>query len=277
MKIFHKRKQYNGILAKEAEVMELSKEIAPDKEEFLKDVRMKYALQLLQDKNCIVFIEIVKKYQLTIAEQYDYNAFECFYVQFEYPQAREIVDRRLKDPTGKDRILWLYRLEQLMVKNLNYEQLIPVVNELWDLMERQNVKEVQYQETLYDMFNAYVRLKDEDNIIKTGERLAEVFDEDARNMRVYKKIIQIAGARQDDTMIANYAKRLLDLAALHNSYLESPWVDYELYKAYVNLNRFEEALGVLENLDKQRSQLPKIDLAKLRYFQSNIHQKIGRS
>jgi hypothetical protein len=140
------------------------------------------------------------------------------------------------------------------------------------MVKRDKSKIIAYHETLYNLFFAYVFTNNEDKIIETGIAINEKFHKDARNIKVFKKMIQIAQNRLDTSMVLIYGNKLKELAKIYNIYMESPWVDYALFKAYMELLDLTNALKTLDELYEVRNKVPKLSIARIKYMQSTIYR-----
>jgi len=276
MKIFFKLKKYSAILANIKKIEELSKEVAPDKETFLNEIKMKYVISLLEAKQCNVFVQVIESYKLEVPRSMDNMAYECFYQQFIYKKAREIVDRQLISSADNNKILWTYRLIQILIKNLDYNNMILAIEDLLDMVKINHIDNIKYKETIYDLFFAYAYNKDEDIMIGLAKQIEKDFKDDIRNIRVFKKITQSAIDRLDDRIIILYGEKIKNLQNIHKDYLESPWIDFSLYKAYLNIGDYEKSLEVLNNLFDIRGNVKKLSISKIKYMQSDIYRKMRK-
>ena len=277
MQIYYKREMYSEVLANETEINELTEDVAIDKVDFLHHVKNDYALHLLTNKYCEIYARTVERYELVIGAEHDNESFKCMFSQFRYDAARVIVDRRLSNPDEDNKLLWLYRLSQLFVKHLDYENMVYVITDLLDITKEMNIENAKYQETIYDLFFAYDKLRDEDNVLIIGTQIEQTYKNDIRNIRVFKTMMQIAEANLDTSLMIFYGDKIIALQKLYKSYIESPWVDFVLVKSYSEYKEYEQALTILDNLGLIYKKVPSINIAKVRYLQSDIYRKMGDS
>ena len=274
MKIFFKHNKYSEILAQKKQIEALNKEIAPDKEKFLNEAKMLYIVSLLNNKECGVFVQMVEKYKLEAPRNLDDHAYTCFYEQFRYKKARIVIDRQLTSGNDNDKTLWTYRLTQVLIKNLDYDNMTLAIEDLLDLIKVKKIKNKKYEETIYDLFSAYAHNKDEGMMIDLAKQIEQKFKDDIRNIKVFKAIVQLSIKKLDDKMTILYGKKIKRLSKTYDYYLESPWIDYSLYKAYLSMGNYKEALNTLNNLIKIKDKLKNLSISKVKYMQSDIYNKL---
>jgi tetratricopeptide (TPR) repeat protein len=264
-------KKYRDALALEDELLRIPEDEAPNKNEIIKDIATELTKESL-DKECFLSVELIKKYDVKLNEDYDKKVYKCYYQSFSYQDAIDIGKKYLKSSDLDTKLLWLYNTEKALFKKGDYNQVLAIAKDILALSD--TLKTSDYNDVYYDLFEVYSRVNDFDTLVDLLGKIEKNFPMKLENIKVYKKIILLAQTRRDSFMVIDYARKLMEIQKRYNISQESPWIESVAIDTYLSLDRLEQALSV----SKEAIENPKIndsDKAKILYSQAKIYQKMG--
>ena len=81
-------------------------------------------------------------------------------------------------------------------------------------------------------------------------------------------------SKKDNTIIIKYAKDVILIQEKSNSFTQSPYVEFTLYAAYIDIEDFNKALETIKSLNNV--ELNKKDKARQQYLLGSVYTKLWR-
>jgi len=254
IKTLYKLKRYQEILDLEKEIMTLPDNLFKQKDEFLREVALNYAKELL-DKDCAKAIEIIKKYKLDLIND---KVYKCAMKIKDCKFASAICNKFLNNPDDKVFVKWMKRKIEALWCLRDYKNIVKAVDDLCQ------IETDCYKYKVYKFF-ALWNLGKYKEALKVAKEL-EKYDK-FKNAEVYIKIVNLALQNKDYLLAATYAKKIISLQEKYKTYPYSPFVDF-IYAKYTKNKK--EAIKVLKNL------LPRVkgeDKARAYFMLANLTGK----
>lgn len=270
-KLMLKEKMYSDILQIKDDILNLDDDYK-DKEEIVKDAAYGLMKDSLKAKQCDIVLDIQKDYNITVEEKFDDGLYECFYMANDFEKAKNIVLKHIDTKDIASKREWLYKLLKVDFMLHRYKDVIDESKDLISLID--NIQNSAYKDVYRYMFDSYGMLKDYDGMLDTITKIENIFGVDPKDIDRYVDMINLGVAKNDDNIIIKYAKKLYDLQNKINSYAQSPFVEFALYQAYMNKERYNEAYQVIKSLDKLK--LKNNVRARQKYLLGEVLTKLWR-
>ena len=239
-KLLFKLKKYGEIFKFINKLQNISKDIFPDKKEFLSKIKKLYFIKLLNEQKCDKAITVMKEYNVSVSKKYDNKIYNCAMETLNYETASVVCNKYLDSPDDKIFIKWMQRKIEVLYRQNDYKDLVSAVDDLCAVK-----KKGCYKYQLYKFF-ALWNLKEYKKALKVTMKLDK--KKDIRNTDAYINIVRWAIENKDFLLAATYAKKIIDLQDFFKTYPYSPFVDFVYAKYSKNKN---EAVKVLKSLLKR--------------------------
>lgn len=132
------------------------------------------------------------------------------------------------------------------------------------------------QKASYDalkyIFFSYLRKNNLDKALEIAKTIAKERQGDLRNSDIYNAIVREATFSQDDLLLSEYAKKVIELQEKYKKYVQTPSVEFSYINALKRLNRDKEALKVAQKLVTQKIEAK--ELTKAYYYIAEISLKL---
>jgi len=234
-KILAKLKKYDEILKMEDKLKTISKDIFPNKDEFLQKVKKEYVIELLNKNNCLKAVNIIDKYHLKLDKKFDDKIYKCAMNAMDYNLASIVCNKYLDSPDDKVFVKWMERKIESLYKMQDYKNVITAIDDLCQ------VEKNCHKYKIYKFF-ALWNLGDYKEALKVANSIKK---RDIKNADVYIKIVKWAVENKDYLLAATFAKKIIDLQNYFKVYPYSPFVEFVYSKYTKNKN---EAIKVLKNV-----------------------------
>ena len=236
--ILRKLKKYDEILKMEEKLKNISKDIFPDKEKFLNDVKKEYVIELLNKNKCVKAVNLIEKYHIKLDKKYDDKIYKCAMKAMDYELASRICNKYLDSPDDKIFIKWIKRKIEALKGLRDYKNLVIAIDDLCDVYKKCHKYKLYKFFALWNL-GEYKKALKVANSIKT---------KDIKNADVYIKIVKWAIQNKNYLLAATFAKKIIDLQNEFKAYPYSPFVDF-VYAKYSQNKK--EAIKILKNLLKR--------------------------
>jgi tetratricopeptide (TPR) repeat protein len=104
--------------------------------------------------------------------------------------------------------------------------------------------------------------------------IEKVFGKNYKDIDRYVAMITIADKLKDDNLVIKYATIIMDTQKESDSFVQSPFVEFTLYQAYINKEDNNGALNVIKSLENIK--LKDSDRARQKYLLGSIYSKLWR-
>ena len=273
VKLMLKKRMYSDILQLKEKIAKLDSEIYKDKDELIKQAALGLMENALQNRECQVVLDIQKDYNVTVSSKWDFGLYDCFVKAADFIKAKQIAKRNLNTKDIELKKEWLYRYAKVAFETGNYSEAIDVAKDLLTLAN--DIKKSKYKDIYRLLFDAYDRLGDFDGMVRTIQKIEELFGLSYKDIDRYVDMINVGVAKKDDNIIIKYGKKLYDLQRRIGSHAQSPFVEFALYQAYMNKGEYKKALQVISSLDNVK--LSKKDRARQKYLKGAVLEKLWRN
>ncbi len=264
--------QYNDILAMKEQVLRLDADIYPDKEDIITNAATGVMEESLKKKECKEVLVISNDYNITLSNSWDDGIYECAMKGGDYQLSKSIVAKNLKVQEIELRKKWLYRYIEVNFATGNYSEVVAASKDLIKLID--DAKKSQYKDVYRYLFDAYDRLEKKENLISVMTSIEEIYGLTYKDIERYVTMASIGLQSKDDAMVVKYAQKVMKIQESSSSNAQSPYIEFTLYQAYMNLENYNQALDVIESLHSV--QLSKNDRAKQKYLLATVQRKLWR-
>ncbi|SFV66134.1 Paralysed flagella protein PflA [hydrothermal vent metagenome] len=271
-KLLLQEKRYADVLALKEQLKELDEDKFSDVNAIIKKAAVGLMESSLEKKNCKNVLVIANDYNITLWENWDDGIYTCAMKGGDFRLSKSIAAKHLKSKKINERKKWLYRYLKIDFETGNYSEVVDVAKDLIALIDKP--KTSPYKDVYRYLFDAYARLGDNENMIKVMAKIEEIFGVDYKDIDRYVAMIALGDERKDDNMIIKYASKVMQIQKRSGSYIQSPYVEFSLYAAYMNKNDYNSALKVIRSLDTLK--LSKNDRARQKYLLGMVLDKLWR-
>jgi len=271
-KLLLKNGHYNEVLQLKNDLETLDQEKFNDINTMIMNAAIGSMEEALKHKQCKQVLAISSTYKIVLSDKWDDGIYRCTMKGGDFQLAKNIANKHLHSDSIEQRKKWLFRYTAIDYEIGNYKELIRVAQDLIALIDKP--KTSSYKGVYRYIFDAYERLSQHDNMIKSMMQLEDVFGLDYKDIDRYADMVSLAETLHDDMMLIKYAKKVLNIQKRVGAYPQTPYVDFALYQAYINAGKYKQALKVLQFLDT--IVLEKNERARQKYLLGNILEKLKR-
>ena len=271
-KLLNENKIYLDVLNMEDKLLALDKTKYKDVDSVIYDAAVGFMKQSLEKRRCNEVLITSSEYNVTLSDKWDDGIYECAMQGADYELARKTSTKNLSSTNIDHRKKWLYRHIKLDFATGNYSDVLEASKELIKLVGSD--KDSQYLEIYRIIFDTYQRLEQSQNMLKAIVELERVYGVNYKDIERYVALIGIGVDKNDNNIVIRYAKKVMDIQKSSNSYTQSPYVEFAIYEAYVNIDEFNKALDAVKSLDKL--DLKQKDKARQKYLLGSVYSKLWR-
>jgi len=271
-KLLDKNGLYSDVLKFKKSILSLDSDKYSDTKNIIKISAIGTMKKALKKKECEKVIKISAEYNITLSNKWDDGIYECAMMGGDFKLSKKIATRNLKSDDLEFRKKWLYRYIKVDFETGNYSEIIDASKELISLME--DDKNSPYKDIYRYIFDTYQRLENKNMMLKSILEIEKVFGISYKDIDRFVAMIAVAQDKRDNTMLIKFASQVMKMQEKSSSYVQSPYVEFTLYQAYIDTEQFENALKVIKSLDKR--DLTKQQRARQKYLLGNIYTKLWR-
>jgi len=265
-------KEYTKVLAMREEIENLDESNYPDKESILTQAAMGEMEASLKEKNCKNVLVVSNEYNITLSNRWDEGIYNCAMMGGDFKLAKSIASKNLESKNIDERKAWLYRYAKIDFATGNYSECVDVAKDLVALIE--NPKTSKYKDIYRYLFDAYSRLGEKEGMIESMTKIEDIYGLDYQDIDRYVAMIGLATDLKDDKMVIKYGSKVMQIQKSSHSHAQSPYVEFTLYGAYMNLGKYQNALDVIASLNGVK--LNKEDRARQKYLLGTVLSKLWR-
>ncbi len=270
-KLFLELKKYNEVLKLENNLVDIDESIAPDKNKTIKEAATSLTIKNIQNKKCRVGMKFIKKYNITLTQQYDKELAYCAINTADYDLVIKLASRNLDKKDLNEKLEWMMLYIKGLTKTRDYYKAIDLGR---DILKLSNMlgKNSYKREIYYSIFEATKNLNKESKLIELAGEIEDEFKGDFKNIDVFKDMISIGSKRDDDILIVTYAKKIIDLQNRFNSFIESPQIELLYIQSLMDLNKLNEIIKFSKNITQKFDDKSQI---RLNYLLGVTYQKLN--
>jgi tetratricopeptide (TPR) repeat protein len=271
-KLLLQERAYQQVLALKDELKNLDSEKFSDIDLLIKKAAVGLMEESLAEKNCKNVLVIASDYNITLSNSWDDGIYSCAMKGGDFQLSKSIASKNLKSQNIAVRKKWLYRYMKIDLETGNYSEAVDVGKDLLALID--NIKKSKYKESYRLLFDAYNRLGEKEKMMQVMAKIEELFGINYKDISRYVAMISLGRDRGDDNMVIKYAKAVMKLQKAAKSYLQSPYIEFSLYDAYMDKKEYNKALSALHSLG--RVALNKTQKAQAEYLKGVVLSKLWR-
>lgn len=234
-----KEKSFQKVLSMEDTLNALDTQLYPNAKSFISKSAKALASAELENKACDKAITLLRRYDFNITQEYSDLLYGCTMDVHDYKEAQSIAKPYIYDKQMKERLKWLYRYVKSSSKVGDIKTVFVMGDDLLSLASVED--SLKYHDVKIDIFNAALALGKEDKAIEMIISIQKEFGLRFSEIELYYKMVKLGKKRHDNTMIENYALKVLSLQKTANSYTFTPQVELLLLSALKKLNKDDEA------------------------------------
>jgi hypothetical protein len=271
-KLMNENKMYSDVLKFKDELLALDATTYPDTQKIVNDAAIGAMEVALENKECHSVLKISREYSIELSDKWDDGIYECAMKGADFALASTITSKNLKSKDINIRKKWLYRYIKVDFATGNYSDVVKASKELILLIAED--KNSKYKDVYRIIFDTYQRLEDSNKMIEAMSNIQKVYGTDYKDIERYIAVMAIGSEKNDDTLVLKYGNLVMQIQNSSNSHVQSPFVEFALYQAYINKEDINKALDVIKSLDK--IELSKNDRARQKYLLGSTYDKLWR-
>ena len=271
-KLLLEMKKYSQVLDMKEKILQLDAETYADKEDIVTDAAIGLMEKSLQNKECEEVLVISNEYNITLSAKWDDGIYKCAMKGGDFQLSKSVTLSNLKSKDLQERKKWLYRYIKVDFATGNYLDVVKASQDLITLIE-DNPKS-QYNDVYRYLFDTYNRLEQKDKLIALMAKIETLFGLSYKDIERYITMVTVGVDSKDDNMIIKYATKVMDIQKSSSSTAQSPYVEFSLYQAYINIENLNKALDVIESLNEV--DLTANERARQKYLLGTVQSKLWR-
>ncbi|MCF6339240.1 MAG: flagellar protein [Sulfurimonas sp.] len=271
-KLLEKNKMFRDVLNFEDELLSIDDTKYQNVQDIIYNSAVGFMKQSLQNQKCNDVLAISDKYNVILSDEWDDGIYHCAMKGADYVLAKRTASKNIKSNNLDFKKKWLYRYIKIDFATGNYSDVVDASKELIALI--QDEENSKYLDVHRYMFDTYQRLEQDDNMLSAIVKLQKVFGIVYNDIERYIAVMGVGSSKKDNTIIIKYAKYVMEIQEKSNSYAQSPYVEFTLYGAYIDIKDFNKALDVIESLNSV--ELKTKDKARQQYLLGSVYTKLWR-
>ncbi|MFT7861215.1 MAG: flagellar protein, partial [Sulfurimonas sp.] len=269
-KLLNSLGRYDDVLSLKSQLMNLDVTNYPDVEAIIKEAAIGAMKNSLENKNCEGVLIISSEHNVTLSSKWDDGIYECAMMGGDYQLAKQMTQKNIDADNLKEKEMWLYRYIKVDFATGNYQDLLQAAKDLIKLIELD--KQSKYLDVYRILFDTYNRLEKEDEMIKAIVKVEETFKDSYKDIDRYANMVAVGVLKKDDNMVIKYGKKIYDIQQKTDAHPQTPYVEFSLYRAYMNKEDYKAALEVIKSLDS--ATLPPQERARQKYLLGSVYEKL---
>jgi len=226
----------------------------------------------LEAKECKKVLTVSNDYNITLSNKWDDGVYACAMKGGDYQLSKSIAQKNFKSKNLQMRKKWLYRYIKVDFATGNYSDVLEASQDLIALIS--DDKDSKYKDIYRYIFDTYDRLEKHDEMIKAMAAIEKQFGLNYKDIERYISVMSIGSERKDDAMVIKYGSKVMQIQEKSDSHVQSPYVEFTLYQAYINRENYNKALNVIKSLDSVK--LNNNDRARQKYLKATVLGKLWR-
>ena len=269
--LLFKTKAYQKVLDMKRVLRSLDLEVYPKAETLISDSAQALAKEELKVKNCQNALTLLRAYDFNLTQGYSDTLYKCTMDVSDFKEAKALAEPYIYDKNLAKRMLWLYRFVKSSAKTGDMKSVYVMSEDLLALAEIEKVD--KYKDVKTDLFLAAIALEKDDKAISVITDIEKSLGLRFKEIELYHAMVKLAKRKKDNTMLENYASKVIKLQKSSKSFNFSPSVDLMMINALKKLNKEQKAYEVAKGLVKL-VKLPN-DVARAYYELGMICQRLN--
>ncbi|EQB39786.1 hypothetical protein M947_04210 [Sulfurimonas hongkongensis] len=271
-KLMLENSMYKQVLESKDKLLELDATVYEDIQQIINDAAVGAMEEALKEKECHSVLKISTEYSIKLSDSWDDGIYECAMKGADFLLAKNIALKNLKSKDLEVRKKWLYRYIKVDFATGNYSDVLKASKDLVTLIAQE--VDSEYKDVYRILFDTYQRLENENKMIETIVDIQRVYGDSYIDIERYIAVMAIGSQRNDDNLVIKYANEVMKIQEASSSYVQSPFVEFTLYQAYINKEDLNKALEVIKSLDEIK--ISNSNRARQKYLLGTVYEKLWR-
>ncbi|RLA80173.1 MAG: flagellar protein [Epsilonproteobacteria bacterium] len=275
-KLLLKEGMFSDVLGLKDSILELDSQKYDNTQEIIINAATGSMKNYLKLQECQEVLNISHDYNITLSDEWDDGIYKCAMKGGDYQLSKKIANKNLKTKDINERKKWLYRYIKVDFTTGNYSDVLDASKDLILLIEDELSLEEneEYKEVYRYIFDTYQRLESSQKMLVSIINLKEIFGLNYKDIERYVSVMAIGSDLKDDNIVIQYGNDVMSLQNRSSSYVQSPYVEFTLYQAYVNQEDFNRALDVVKLLES--IELSSAHRSRQKYLLGSVYSKLWR-
>ena len=104
--------------------------------------------------------------------------------------------------------------------------------------------------------------------------IEKIYKQDYIDIERYVTVMAVGSERKDSNLVIEYAKKIINIQKASQSFAQSPFVEFTLYQAYIDKEKYNEALDVIKSLDN--IELSNANRSRQKYLLGSVYDRLWR-
>jgi tetratricopeptide (TPR) repeat protein len=271
-KLLLAEKMYFELLAFKPALLSIDEEKYNNRDRIIKDAAIGVMKVSLEAKECHEVLIVSNEYNISLSDKWDDGVYECAMKGGDHTLGKSIAKKNLKSDKLSERKKWLYRYIRVDFATGNYSKVIDASKDLITLIE--DDKESEYKDVYRYLFDSYDRIEHKNKMLDVMVMIEKEFGLTYKDIERYISIMSIGSDLKDDNMVVSYANKVMNIQKSSSSHVQSPYVEFTLYQAYINKAEYTNALATISVLDSV--DISNKDRARQKYLKGTVLNKLWR-
>ena len=266
-------KRYADVLELNASLARLDPGLYPGVDALVPKAAVSLMQEALEAKACREVVRLYETYRIDLSETWDEGVYECAYLGSDFARAKAIATPYIKSKELPLRMAWLQRYIKADFATGNYEEAAAAAKELLALAA---VEKTDAYDDMYRLrFDALQRMGDKEAMIEAITDIEKLFGVDFKDIERYTQMVTLGKERKASAMVESYAEKIMAMQKRTGSYSQSPYIEFTLAQALIEMQKNQKAYEVVATLDERS--LTDAQRARAKYLEGSLLQKLGRS
>ena len=270
-KLLLEENKYSDLLGLKASLLNIETSY-PDVKELIQTSAIGAMQRSLENNACQEVLMLSNEHNVSLPSKWDEALYACFFKGGDFVKAKEIASKNINAQDIAKRQEWLLKYAELDFSVGEYQEALDATKDLIALME---INGGEYHQAYRLAFDIYQRLQKPKEMLQALDTLEKHFGDDYRDIDRYVAAMAYGVDQNDDTVILKYGTKVMDIQTKAQGYPQTPYVEFTLYSAYNNKERYQEALKVIASLDER--ELDSSQRSRQKYLLGNVYEKLWRN
>jgi hypothetical protein len=276
VKLLLEEKKYDDVLDLKGNILALDSDEYSDTDTIIYKAAIGSMQESLKDNECQNVLNISDEYNITLSNEWDDGVYRCAMKGGDFTLAKKIANLNQKSKDLELRKLWLYRYIKVDFATGNYSEVIEASKDLIILIE-DDVKEgkkTEYIDIYRYLFDTYQRVENKHQMLELILNIENIFKIQSQDIERYLATMSVGTNLKDNNIIIKYATIVMQIQKKSATFVQTPFVEFTLYQAYVDKEDYNKALEIIISLDDKK--LSSKQRARQKYLLGFIYSKLWR-
>lgn len=271
--LLFKTKAYQKVLDMKDILQSLDLDVYPNARSIITQSAQALARVELEMKHCQKALTLLRAYDFNLTQGYSDTLYRCTMDVNDFKEAKALAEPFIYEKDLKKRLLWLYRYVKASSKTGDMKKVYVMSEDLLSLASIEKV--TKYNDVKIDLFWAALKLKKDDKVVTLISDIEKSWGLRFSEIELYQAMAKLAKSKHDNTMLENYASKVMKLQKQHKSYNFSPSIEFMMLNALKKLDKKMKSYEIAKELVKRVKKAE--NLARAYYELGIICQRLNYS